>query len=198
MKTLLTLALVALMAGSAFAQLDNSMGMFFSDSDLTEANTNLDNGAAPFNAYIAVIQTTMFTIGAYEVGIEISNPAVFLLSVSGPNGWTNFGSNTNHLAGFQTPLPSSAGYAVMSTIQMLYTANDLVEVRMGPSSPSSVGGAGPALADGSNPDILYVCNYTSGPDMGGLVATLNGDGITFPGGVAAEAHSLSAVKALFN
>ena len=64
-----------------------------------------------------------------------------------------------------------------------------------PSSPSSVGGVGPAMANGVNPDDLVACTYTSGPNQGGLVATFNGAGIEFP--VATEAHSLSSVKALF-
>ena len=67
---------------------------------------------------------------------------------------------------------------------------------MGPSVPSSVGGAGPAIADGANPDILVVCNYTSGPGYDGLVATLFGAGIDFP--VSTESRSLSDVKALFD
>ena len=203
MKTLLTLTLVVLMAGSAFAQLDNSMGIFFVDSDYhvpenAQANTNFDTGAAPFNGYICMVGTTMFSIAAYEVGIEITDPGVFLLSVDGPNGWTNFGDNTNHLVGFMTPVPCQAGYCVLSTIQFLYSGAETVEMLMGPSDPSSVEGAGPALADGANVDIVYVCNYTSGEELGGLVATLNGGGIQFPDVIATETQSLSSVKALFN
>jgi hypothetical protein len=208
MKTLLTLTLVVLMAGSAFAQLDNSMGIFFVDSGfdnpddaVVRANTNFDPAGGPFNAYVCMVGTTMFSIAAYEVGIEITDPAVFVLGVTGPNGWTNFGNNTNHLAGYMTPLPCSAGYCVLSTMNLLYSGAGSVEMIMGPASPSSVDEEGPALADGANVDILYVCNYTSGPSgvgVTGLVATLNGEGITFPGGVATQAQSLSSVKALFN
>lgn len=207
MKTLLTLTLVVLMAGSAFAQLDNSIGIFFVDSgfenpdpEVVRANTNFDPVGAPFNAYICLVGTTMFSVAAYEVGMDIPGD-VFILGVTGPNGWTNFGQSDNHLAGFMTPVPCSAGYCVLSTLNLLYSGTETVEIYMGPAFPSSVDEEGPALADGANVDILYVCNYTSGESgvgVTGLVATLNGEGIEFPGGVATQAQSLSSVKALFN
>jgi hypothetical protein len=197
MKSLLTLTLVVLMAGSAFAQLDNSMGLFFSDSEFIEENTNLDTAGAPFDVHIVLLEATVFSVGGYEVSVELSDAGVFILAVDGPNGWTNFGDNTNHLVGFQTPVPSDSGAALLCTLNMLYSGDATVDMFMGPSDPSSVDGAGPAIADGANPDLLYICNYTSGPDFDGLVATLNGEGIDFPGGVATENQSWSNVKALF-
>jgi len=197
MKTLLTMTLVLLMAGTAFAQLENSMGIFFAEGDFSEAATNIDTAAAPFNAYVCLIEGQMVSIGGYEVGMSISDPAVFVLAVTGPNGWTNFGGNLNHLCGYTTPLVSSSGQFVLSTMNILQSVANPADMFMAPSEPSSVDGAGPAIADGANPDVLYTCNYTSGPDMGGIVATFNGAGIQFPG-VATEAHSLSSVKALFN
>ena len=196
MKTLLTMALVLIMAGSAFAQLDNSIGVFFSDTELTEANTNADPAAStPFAGYIALLMPTQQSVGGYEVSLTV--PATVLaLSVTGPNGWTNFGDNFNHLAGYQTPLPTPAD-AVLCTYSFLSLDGGAGEMYMGASEPSSVDGAGPAIADGANPDDLFVCNYTSGPDEGGLVATLHGPGITFPDVVATQNASLSGVKALF-
>jgi len=198
MKTLLTLSLVVLLAGSAFAQLDNSLGIFFVDSGFDDDFTNFDpTPGVPFDAHIAIVNASVFTVGGYEVGIEFSEDA-FVLAVDGPNGWTNFGDNLNHIVGFMTPVPSSTGEALLSTMNILYSGTGLNEFFMGPSTPSSFGGEGPGIADGGNPDLLYMCNYTSGPDFGGLVATLNGDGIRYPDVVATEAHSLSSVKALFN
>jgi hypothetical protein len=119
---------------------------------------------------------------------------VFVLGVTGPNGWTNFGSPTNHLAGFQTPLPVSGNNtAVMATIQMLYSGSGLVDISMGASTPTSFDPPAPGIADGTDVDILYPCFLTSGVASGGVVATLNGGGV-----VATEAHSLSGVKALFD
>lgn len=197
MKSLLTLTLVVLMAGSVLAQdlLDNRMGIFFSDMEFTEENTNFDPAGAPFDAYIVIVQTTMFSVGGYECGVAIDNAGVFVLAASGPNGWTNFGNNTNHLVGFQTPVPSDSGAAVLGVLNLLYSGTDLVNISMGPSDPSSVGGEGPAVADGSNPDILYTCPLT--PCEGDIVATLNGPGIEFCDPVATESQSWTNLKALF-
>jgi hypothetical protein len=198
MKTLLTLTLVVLMAGSAFAQLDNSMGMFFSDTELSEANTNIDP-AGQFQGYVAILNTTVFSIAAYEVGVDIDNAGVFVLGLEGPNGLTNFGSFTNQLCGYQTPLPAPEGEVVLATMEFLYTGTDPVNVTFGAANPSSFDDMGPGIADGADPTILLLCNYTSDQDVypEGLVATFFGDGIEFPGGVATESQSWSGVKALF-
>lgn len=200
MKTLLTLTLMLLMAGSACAQFDNSIGIFFVDSGFDDpndarANTNFDPAGAPFNAHICVVATTVFSVAAYEVGIEISDPKLWILSVTGPNGWTNFGSDTNHLVGYMTPVPSSYGYAVLATMQLLYEGTEAVNLFMGPATPSSVQGVGPAIVNGADVEDVYVCNYTGWTN---LVATLNGDGIEFQSTAATEARSLSSVRALFN
>ena len=98
MKKMLALAIVALMAGSASAQL--GMGLFFSNTDFTPENTNIDpTPGVPFDAFIVVMglgeANTPEGVGAYEVGITISDATVFVLGASGPNGWTNFGSSTD-------------------------------------------------------------------------------------------------------
>ena len=200
MKTLLTLSLVVLLAGSALAQdtLPNAMGLFFSETELTEANTNMDTSGVPVDAYIALLNTDLFSVGAYEVGIEISDASVFILAADGPNGWTNFGQPNNHIVGYATPVPAVDGNAVLGHLSLLYSGADTVEMAFGPSTPSSFDGQGPGVADGTDPENLVLCTYVTGPDGGGLVATLNGAGVVFEGGgVATENHSWSGVKALF-
>jgi hypothetical protein len=195
MKKLLALALVALMAGGASAQMydgANMFGMFFSNTDFSEASTNHVNAFAPFNGYIVLLNSEVASIGGYEVGITISDPGVFVLLASGPNGWTNFGSATNHLCGYMTALPCSGdadNYAVLGQMQMLYTGVNSVTISYGPASPSSFNNEGPGIAEGSNPDNLVLCHPTT-PD--GIVATINGNGV-----VATENHTLTSVKALF-
>jgi hypothetical protein len=191
----IVLALVSL-AMPANAQLDNSMGIFFSDTEFVQGTTNFDVTGAPFVAYIVLVEGTMYSVAAYEMSLEITDPDVFVLEVAGPNGWTNFGSNLNHLCGFVTPVNLGADRAaVLGTIRMLYVGSDTVEFYMAASAPSSVGGAGPAVVAGEDLDTEVICNYTSGPDQGGIVATLNGEGIHV---VPNQARSLSAVKALFD
>lgn len=193
MKKLLALAVVALMAGAAFAQ--PGMGVFFATDSFTDSDTNKETTmSVPFEAYVVVLASPVSTIGAYECGLTVSDPSVFILNVSGPNGWTNFGAPLNHLCGYQNPVVADidSDYAVLATIQMMQTVVGPADITMGPADPSSVGGAGPAITDGTNPENLITCVLTNG-GADNVVATLNGDGI-----VATEPHSLSAVKALFN
>lgn len=212
MRNLLTFALVLVMAGSALAQLPNSMGIFFAEDEFTPATTNFDpEPGVSFEMYVAIINTTVNFVGAYECGIEVSDPSLFILGWGGPDaiweggeyvypdgfsyGGLNFGDNFNHIAGFQYPLPTNGESTVLSKMQVLFSGTSLVEFFMGPSEPSSVGGAGPAITNGLDPEEIILCNLTSGPEFGGLVGTLNGQGIDFP--VAAETQSWSGVKALF-
>jgi hypothetical protein len=202
MKKLLVLGLVAVMASGALAQFiehgseENMMGVFFDAEVFTSETTNFMAAGLPFNAYIVMLNATVPSIGAYEAGLMLSEP-VFILGVTGPNGWTNFGNNTNHLAGYMTPLPASAdGGVVLSTLNMLYTGVAAVEISMGPSSPSSFNSEGPGIANGEDVDETHLCPLTTYMEEGqvwGVVATINGTGV-----VATEAHSLSSVKALFN
>ncbi len=198
MKTLLTVILTLLIAGSAFAQLPNSMGVFFSDADLSEANTNANPTMnVPFDAWIALLNTEVITVGGYECGLTAPG-TLLALAADGPNGWTNFGgSNWNHLCGFMVPVPAVDGDAVLGHLQLMYLSTDAANIVMGPATPSSFNNEGPGIADGANPDWLILCPYTSGPDAGGVVATLHGDGITFPP-VGTQAETWTGVKALFN
>jgi hypothetical protein len=206
MKKLLALALVALMAGGAAAQdygdIGGAMGMFFSESDFSDATTNTDQTATGVTGYIVLLNCPVSSIGGYEVGITLPG-AVFVLDAGGPNGWTNFGNSTNHLAAYTGgALPVNNGAVVLGFIEMLYTAISPVEIQFGPSSPSSFGPNnpqgifwdGPAVADGTVPEILYRCWLTGGVSGEvATVATLHGTGIT-----ATEQRTLSGVKALFD
>ena len=176
--TALTLAvLVTLSAGTATAQYDNVMGMFFSNTVYNADTTNFESNFAPFNGYIVLFSNEVASVGGYEVGITTSDPGLFVLSASGPNGWTNFGSATNHLCGYMTALPLSGdGTVVLGQLQMLYTYTNSVEISFGPASPSSFGGLYGGIADGDNPDNLIGCIASNGY-YDGVVATINGSGI---------------------
>lgn len=201
MKKLLAFTIVALMAGSALAA--PGMGVFFSNTEFTAENTNVNMTAAPFNAYLVVIGADgIEQLAAYDVGIQIDNAGVFVLGVSGSNGWTNFGNNTNHLCGFGAdgapPLPVVNGSAVLSTLNMLYSGTDPVEIKLGPSSLSVPLHGHPVIVDAAFPDDPVECGVTTGVHIAQefqTVATLhNADN----GLVATEAQSLSHIKALFD
>ena len=179
MRTALGVILALALVGPAFAYDDNTMGMFFSDSDFSDETRNLDTSTAPFNGYVVLLAPTVSTVGGYEVGISLSESGVFVLGASGPNGWTNYGENLNHLVGYGTPLPVYSSGAILGTVQMMYTADQLVRIHFGASDPASMPDV-PVIADGSDPNVLIGCNVL-GSD--GNVASLNA-----PPPVAEEAN----------
>ncbi|MBD3222487.1 hypothetical protein GF314_14725 [bacterium] len=179
MRRWLMVAAMAVVAVGGHAQLPNTMGMFFDDEQFSTATTNFDPAGAPFDGYIVLLTPSVDTIGGYELGISVSDPTVFVLAVTGPNGWTNFGGNLNHLVGYQVPLPSTGYGTVLATVNMLYGGTDTVFFEFSPSDPSSIPGH-PIIADGENPDDLLACPINSAPGTS-TVATLNGDGVPMDG-----------------
>jgi len=207
MKWLLIVAMSVLLAGAAAAQswswYGGAMGVYFSDTEFTAENTNLVTDANPFDFYVVLRDAQVATIGGYECGIEISEVAVFILAVTGPNGWTNFGHNTNHLVGYQVPVPVDAnGNVVLCTMMALYVLGDPVDIIMGPSSPSTgdpnnnpwgYSWNGPVIGEGADPNHLLCCHLTSGAaDYPDVVATLNGVV------VATETRNWSQIRTLFD
>ncbi len=169
MRTAFCLFLAAALVGPAVANDDNTMGMFFNASDFSDEARNFDTNTAAFNGYVVLLAPTVSTVGGYEVGIDISESMVFVLGVSGPNGWTNFGGNLNHLVGYVTPLPVYDDGTVLCTLQMMYTMDQYVQIFFEASEPASIPGV-PVIADGDDPNTLVGCTV-HGPD--GLVASLN-------------------------
>ncbi len=195
MKKLLALSLVALMAGTAVAQ-QPAVGMFFSNTDFTDENTNLNPAAStPFDAYLVMLGADFVSLGGYEVSITENSGGQLLVSgVTWPNEALNFGdTNLNHLVGYGVPLPVTDGAAVLCTFSMIhFSGGGLVEFTTGPATPQSIPDHdGPVFADNANVDDLIPGTSTGGAPIA-VVATLYGDGI-----VAVEQSSLSQVKSLF-
>jgi hypothetical protein len=196
MKKLLALILVALLSSAAFGQ--PTLGLFFSDTTFDDSTTNFNAIAnVPFDSYIVMLGGEDFTaVGVYEVGITLP-ASVFTLNVEGPNGWTNFGGNTNHLVGFGAndlgfPIPGANGAVVLCTMQLMATTTDALVIEFGPADPPSVPDwDGPVVADSDDVNTLIPAPTTAG-EMNGVVATLNGAGIT-----AVESETFSDVKDLF-
>jgi len=170
---------------------ENLMGLFFSDTEFYSENTTIETIAVPFDSYIVAINPEVTSISGYEVSINIPDPTVFVLQTSGPNGWTNFGDNVNHLAGFGTPVPVTGDAAVLSTLRLLYAGEEEIYISFGAATPPSIPDHdGPVIANGANPDILIPCVTTYFGTPSGWVAVLNPQ-------VVVETTSLSKVKSLF-
>jgi hypothetical protein len=179
------------MAGGAMAQ-EAGIGIFFSDSEFTDANTNTSAGGSPQDMFVVLLGGPFDTIAAYELGITFTGVAPFILAATGPGGWTNFGTNENHLVGYQVAQPLANGALVLCTMSILATDAGTTEILIGPSDPSSFDPQVPGIANGANPDDLLPCGLTAGQTVPGVVATINGGGIT-----ATESRTLSDVKSLF-
>jgi len=193
MKKLLALALVALMAGGAMAQVDewfDEFGLWVMDGEGAYVNSLVGQAPyAPFAMFLTVHNTTSASIGGYECFVGLPAGQTLILSADF-NGGTNFGDNTNHLVGFPAPIPGGE-MAILTGMQVMLTAPGLVlPVELGPSVPSSVDGYGPAYADGSDPNILVPCWYITGMPW----VFMFGE----EGPVGTENMSFSQVKALFN
>ncbi len=163
MRRVACVALVALLLSSAaFAQNDNMIGMFFTN-DLAAINdgidaggphpdTNFPNTFTPFFGYIVLVNPTVDSVAAYECSLELSDPSVFLLGVTGPNGWTNFGSQHQpprwlppHRC--RAPRWDRAGQRESA----IHRHRPRSSSAFGPSEPSSFGPDGPAIANGADP-----------------------------------------------
>ncbi|MBD3220331.1 hypothetical protein GF314_03735 [bacterium] len=209
-RSILALILVVVASG-AVAQYENAMGIFFEEDDLSFwwEYHNLDTEpGVPFEIYVAILGPSVNFIGGYECSLEFLGAPVFMLGWGGPDaywqdgsyhypdgfsyGGFNFGDEYNHLVGYSYPVPTGGEDTVLAKMRLFQPEAERVDIYMGPSEPSSVGGDGPAIANGLDPDEIILCTYTSGPYFDGWVGTLNA-----PPPVTTEAHSWSGVKALF-
>jgi len=197
MKTLFTISLLCLIAYTALAQEPGDyggiMGLYFSDTEFSSSTANIDTGAAPFSMYLVLLDGQIETLAAYEAQFSFTSEEVFILDATGPNGWTNFGSITDHMAGYMTPLPLAASGSVISTMTLLYPGTDQVDIFLGGSTLESLPGwDGPVIVAPGPDQPLLACDLSSGASgTTDVVAWLN----RVP--VAVENHSLSEVKSLF-
>jgi len=196
MKKLLALALVAIMACGAMAQDMNEFGLWGIDLDGEYDNGMYFPAGTPFQLYLTLHNTSLETVGGYEVSFEL--PAVANVSgVTWPNNGFNFGQNTNHLVGYGTPLPA-ADLVVLATINATLVAelDAPYEVFFAGANPPSVPGwDGPVVAGGENPDVLITAGNITGDGPVFVFWEMDTDDDEDP--VAVEASTLSGVKALF-
>jgi len=120
------------------------------------------------NAHL-VLFSDVDEVSAFEATLEISSPVVFILSITGPNGFTNFGSQQEIIGGYTTPLPVQ-GQAILVSIQMMLAAPEYVMICV----------SGASFVDGNG--IGHSCQ--------GLCSEINPV-------VANEAVTFGAIKRLF-
>jgi hypothetical protein len=176
-RMLIAMMALLLVASQGSGQIGPRMGIFFSDTEFTSQMTNFENAFEPFNAYVVLQDAGTASVAGYECGMAPSDPSVIVVSASGPNGWTNYGTGFNHIAGYITPVPVTQGGTVLSTLSLFYPGDPTVDISMGPSIPSSFAGEGPGFVGGDNIDLLILSLLSTGAAGSDVVATLNGDGV---------------------
>lgn len=222
MKKLLALALVALMAGGAFAQAEfnyeqcqNQLAIFnspelpdgvpgdFPEDYAALADLPLASGMVPIHVF--GIKCTQPILG-YDAFFTLPASLVGLSHAASPgNNWINLGDAVNILSGFAAPIsPDVNGNVYLSVMTVFVSAVAPGDIFAGPSEPSGVGGVGPTFNMGG--EYMRV-NFIDMPYDGcdepapaeGRVAVVNGgtSPIVVRGTIATETMTLSGVKALF-
>ena len=186
MKRLLFIALALIIASVAVAE--DSFGLWRQVEGEYVNYLPVEDMPGPFTLYVTLHDRTSFSVGGYEVGMDI--PAeMFVLAVDYFGG-TNFGDNTNHLVGYPTPIFVDGPILVLSVMDCLSSTVPAEEshIVFHASDPSSIPGHdGPVYADGVDPTILVPCGYVNGsPDV-----------FLFGGIVGTESQSWTGVKSLF-
>jgi hypothetical protein len=205
-KLLLALSLVAMMAASASAIVDNgtsSLGVYFNNTG--DINCFAPTPATPFNAYFIMASPAVQNMGGFEFAWRFSPavvPAPFILATTLPAQALNIGTSSNFIVGLGGGLVTSEA-TVLVTLNMMVLAAVAPEtyVQVGPASPASIPGHA-AFNDFNNPADIRPMNFAT---VDGVNVTVDGNGWVTPGvakmscqgPIATETQTWSGVKALF-
>ncbi len=189
MKKLVVLALVSLIASSAFAGLDGDndmMGIYF------DMDGNSVCASAAFldhvTAYVLYTNPTLATTRGFELGYDLVGATNTSVAKAFPVSATDVGTGNNIIAGFATPIATSPA-TVMATLDIFYLDFNPIDIVLRAADPSSNTQGLPMVV---REDFSLMTVGFSAP--GGPAATINGD---CNGVVDNEEASFGSVKALF-
>jgi len=192
MKKLVVLALVSLLATSAFAGLDTDsdmIGVYFDTAGDVVCATAAFIDHVP--AYILYTNPTLPTTRGFELGMDVIGVGNTSISVAFPVSATNVGvttgGNVNIIAGYASPIPTSAA-TVMATLDVFYLDFAPLDFMLRASNPSSNSQGLPMVV---RDDFSLMTVGFSAPT--GPAAQINGACSV----VENEDASFGAVKALF-
>ncbi len=104
MIRIVTIVLVTLIAGAAVAQDCQMIMLFESGGELVD---QIVAGAGPLTGHL-VLYSDVDEVSAFGASLEITPPgSLFVLAMSGPNGFINYGDMDDLLVGYGTPVPTS-------------------------------------------------------------------------------------------
>jgi len=99
--TFLAIGILAAGAGHVAAQ-DCSMIVLFADDGQLVDQIVTESGL--IDAHL-VLSSDVDAVSTFEAALEFSTSSLLILAINGPNGFTNFGSPQEIVAGYTTPLP---------------------------------------------------------------------------------------------
>lgn len=184
------------------------LGVFFSSDyefwdERRDAATNLDyTQFTPFDMHVVGIGCPEAVMG-YEASLEV-DPSFLAVSASFPGSALNLGDYLNHYVSFGIPRPPDgpAQAVLLSTVTLLpVEAGVSSQIRILPSSPSSLDGDGPALVIGHKlvrtnftPTSHSGCQSDLAPgDFPAAVATTYGGGVLTAVGGDQQPHIPAAL-----
>lgn len=121
--TFLAIGILAAGAGHVAAQ-DCSMIVLFADDGQLVDQIVTESGL--IDAHL-VLSSDVDAVSTFEAALEFSTSSLLILAINGPNGFTNFGSPQEIVAGYTTPLPVQ-GQAILVSIQMMLASPDDVMI----------------------------------------------------------------------
>jgi hypothetical protein len=145
-------------ANSVDGQLHLSLNPTFNPATDTTGSPTV---TVPFNLYVIGDNFTDTNgIGGVEWGLSGIPASWFVLSFTPAPTGINFGE-PDVIMGFGTPL-TNTGQVLLATYNIIipFDSSEAL-LTLGPSTPSSFGGAGPGWAQGANPAILHQFAFSS-------------------------------------
>lgn len=132
-------SLLITVAAQSLAQ-DCSLAVMFEDGEGNLVDQIFLGGFEPFNGHL-VLMSDLDELSGFSANIVIDPPTVLLIQgPSGPNGFTNYGTWTQIVAGYTTPLPILEE-TVLCTLQMMTTVETSTTICV----TDAIVGEGPCL-----------------------------------------------------
>ena len=160
----LAVSLVICLAAAPPIAGQHILGITF-DPDAIE-NVLLVDDATELLVYL-YLATDQASVAGYEAGIAFSHAGVVMdMEAVGPAGWTNQGSENNHVVWFSTPLPIPAGWLVIATLTITALPGVVFPpefaILLLPAMPSSYDPPTPCFVTGEDPVTWIACDTAPG------------------------------------
>ncbi len=207
MKTLARFVICILLAGPAFAIIDdgtNSLGAYF-DPNGEQPPCFTPTPATPFHVYWILANSPFENLGGFEFAWAIVPelvPAPMVLDLALPPNALNIGDNYNLIVGLGSGLITSEATTLATYTLMTIGPTSSNFVTVGPATPASIPGHA-VSGTFDNTNAIAPMNFSTVDDVNVIIDDTGWvvpgvAGFNCPGGpIAAESATWSNVKTLF-